>query len=167
MGSNGSTRGDRGRRARSMVHSPAFEVTDLCSLHVFLVLFIGETRKPRVTPYEPDFAIWGGAGTRRTVLFSGNNPTLIRGLYVSAHLLRSHIPGDEAAWHLSGHQTKEWRASPLNSGVRPQKVGLEPPNAPSPHLQVDEYITTHLKGRECCPYLDFGGVWARFAPSCH
>ena len=124
-------------------------------------------RKPRVTPYEPDFAIWGGAGTRRTVWFSGNNPTLIRGLYVSAHLLRNQIGGDEAAWHLAGHQTKEWRASPLNSGVRPQKVGLEPPNAPSPHLHLDDYTTTHLKGRECCPYLGFGGVWARFAPSCH
>ena len=164
MGSNGSKRGDRGRRARSLT---GFRSDRSVLVHVFLVLFIGETRKPRVTPYEPDFAIWGGAGTRRMVFFSGHKPTLIRGLYVSAHLLRNQLPGDEAAWHLAGHQTKEWRASPLNSGVRPQKVGLEPPNAPSPHLHLDDYTTTHLKGRECCPYLGFGGVWARFAPSCH
>ena len=164
MRSNGSKRGDRGRRARSLT---GFRSDRSVLLHVFLVLFIGETRKPRVTPYEPDFAIWGGAGTRRRVFFSGHKPTLIRGLYVSAHLLRCQIPGDEAAWHLAGHQTKEWRASPLCSDVRPQKVGLEPPNTPSPHLQVDDFTTTHLKGRECCPYLGFGGVWARFAPSCH
>ena len=62
-----------GRHARCIVDSRLSKWRYLLALFFWRFLLV-KRGNPRITPYEPDFAIWRGAGTRSRVSFQGTIP---------------------------------------------------------------------------------------------